>query len=101
MDTAQKDVLFARHLLLIWSGQRYRGYMGTEGRVVFLKGILVLLCGGVGMDRVRDAPHLLCRGLIVCLLLHPHSQVTQGWMGVFSGDRIVQKFVVIFIFVWS
>ena len=75
--------------------------MGTEGRVVFLTGILVLLCGGVGMDRVRDAPHLLCRGLIVCLLLHPHSQVTQGWMGVFSGDRIVQKFVVIFIFVWS
>ena len=64
----------------IWTD--YRGDIGTEGRVVFLIGILVFLCDGVGVDQVKDAPHLLCRGLIVCLLLHLHSHVTRGWGGV-------------------
>ena len=35
--------------------------------------ILILLCGGVRVNQVMDAPHLLCTGLIVCLLLHLHS----------------------------
>ena len=64
----------------------------SQVRVVFLMGILVLPCGGVRVGQVMDAPHLLCRGLIVCLLLHLHSLVTGGWVGIFSGDRIVYKF---------
>ena len=43
--------------------------------MVFLIEILVFPCDGVGVGQVKDAPHLLCRGLIVCLLLHLHSLV--------------------------
>ena len=58
--------------------------------------VLVLPCGGGRLDQVMDAPHLLCRGLIVCLLLHLPSLSLGGWAGIFMGtDILINNFVVL------